>query len=142
MSSSAVVRTYPSKALIIFLLSVITLSIGICVGVYFIKEVLALKIVIWLFCSIFIVLSIVVLFGEALSYLSISEEKESLVIHKFLRKKIVKFSAIKSVENKDGYYVFMDKHKEFYRIGTNASGVNALMIDLEKRGIKIKWQRF
>lgn len=142
MSSSGVVRTYPSKVLIIFLLSVITLSIGICVGIYFIKDVLALKIVIWLFCSIFIVLSIVVLFGEALSYLSISEEKESLVIHKFLRKKIVKFSAIKSVENKDGYYVFMDKRKEFYRIGTNANGVNALMIDLEKRGIKIKWQRF
>ena len=64
------------------------------------------------------------------------------MIHKFPRKKIVKFNAIKSVENKDGYYVFMEKHKEFYRIGTNANGVNALMLFLEKRGIKIKWQRF
>ena len=106
------------------------------------KDVLALKIVIWLFCSIFIVLSSIVLFGEALVYLSISEEKGVLEIHKVLGKRTIKFDAIKSVENKDGYYVFMEKHKEFYRIGTDASGVNALMVFLEKRGIKIKWQRF
>ena len=142
MKSSGTIRTYPSKALITFLSVVITLSFGVSVGVYFIKDVLALKIVIWLFCLIFIVLSFVVLFGEALTYLSISEEKETLVVHKFLGKRSIKFDAIKSVENKDGYYVFMEKHKEFYRIGTSASGVNNLMLDLEKRGIKIKWQRF
>lgn len=81
------------------------------------------------------------LFGEALTYLSISEEKETLVVHKFLGKRSIKFDAIKSVENKDGYYVFFGKNREFYRIGTSTNGVNALMVFLEKRGIKIKWQR-
>lgn len=142
MNKSNVIRTYPSKPLIIFLSAVIVLSLGISVGIYFLKDVLALKIFIWLLCLIFIVLSMIVLFGEALTYLSISEEKEALEVHKFIGKRTIKFNAIKSVESKDGYYVFMEKHKEFYRIGTNANGVNALMLFLEKRGIKIKWQRF
>ena len=141
MSESGVTRTYRSKALIIFLGVVIIASLAISVGVYFIKDVLALKIVIWLFCLVFFVLSIVVLLGEALVYISVSEEDEALVVHKFLRKRVVKFNEIKSVENNDGYYVFKGKSKEIYRIGTDTKGVNALIIYLEKRGIKIKWQR-
>ena len=141
MSLNEEVRTYRSRPLIIFLIVVIFASLAISVGIYFLKDVLALKIVIWTFCLIFFVLSLIVLLGEALVYLSISEEDEALVIHKFLRKKIVKFNEIKRVENKDGYYVFLGKNREFYRIGTSANGVNALMVSLEKRGIKIRWQR-
>ena len=134
-----IIRTYPSKGLIIFLSVVILLSLATCVGVYFLVDTLALKIVIWIFCAIFFVLSIIVLINEAILYLSVSKNEDYLVLHKFLRNKKIKFNELSNVENHDGYYVFLKGEKEIYRIGTSVNGINPLIVELERRGIKIKW---
>ena len=134
-----IIRTYPSRGLIIFLSVVIIMSLGTSVGVYFLVDTLALKIVIWIFCAIFFVLSIIVLINEAILYLSVSKNEDCLVLHKFLRNKKIKFSELTSVENKEGYYVFLHGEKEIHRIGTSVNGISPLMVELERRGIKIKW---
>ena len=134
-----IIRTYPSRGLIIFLSVVIIMSLGTSIGVYFLVDTLALKIVIWIFCAIFFVLSIIVLINEAILYLSVSKNEDCLVLHKFLRNKKIKFSELTSVENKEGYYVFLHGEKEIHRIGTSVNGISPLMVELERRGIKIKW---
>ena len=136
------IRTYPSKGLVLFLSAVIILSLAISTGVYFIKDSLALKIVIWIFCLVFFVLSLIVLLNEAVIYLSISKENDCLVIHKFLRSKKIYFNELSRIENKDGYYVFLKGKNEVHRIGTSVNGINPLIVALEKRGIKIEWQKF
>ena len=115
------------------------MSFGTSIGVYFLVDTLALKIVIWIFCAIFFVLSIIVLINEAILYLSVSKNEDCLVLHKFLRNKKIKFSELTSVENKEGYYVFLHGEKEIHRIGTSVNGISPLMVELERRGIKIKW---
>ncbi len=131
-------RTYPSKGLIIFYLSVSVISLLAAVGTFFLIDNLALKIVLWIFLAIFFVLSLIVLLFEAINYLSFNQEEEFLVIHKLIKKK-VPLSELSRIENKDGFYVFLKGKKEIYRIGTEVTGVSALIVALEKRGIKIKW---
>ncbi len=131
-------RTYPSKGLIIFYLSVSVISLLAAVGTFFLIDNLALKIVLWIFLAIFFVLSLIVLLFEAINYLSFNQEEEFLVIHKLIKKK-VPLSELSRIENKDGFYVFLKGKKEIYRIGTEVTGVSTLIVALEKRGIKIKW---
>ena len=133
------IRTYQPKGLIIFLLAVIFLSLAISVANGFLVDNLALKIVIWIFCSIFFVLCLVVLVFEAINYLSLDEEKELLIIHRFLNKQKVPLNEISRIENNNGFYVFLKGKKEIYRIGTEVTGASPLIVKLEKRGIKIKW---
>ena len=133
------IRTYQPKGLIIFLLVVIGLSLVIGVINGFLVDNLALKIVIWIFCSIFFVLCLVVLIFEAINYLSLDEEKEQLIIHRFLSKQKVPLTEISRIENNNGFYVFLKGKKEIYRIGTEVTGASTLIVRLEKRGTKIKW---
>ena len=134
-----IIRTYPSKALIIFLASVIVLSAGIVVGAFFLIDNLALKIVLSIFCAIFFVLSLIVLFNEALNYISLDKQKRVVCIHKFLRKTSVPLNELSRIENIEGFYVFRTGEKELYRLGTNVTGVNELIVQLERCGINIKW---
>ncbi len=127
-------RTYPSKGLIIFYLSVSVISLLAAVGTFFLIDNLALKIVLWIFLAIFFVLSLIVLLFEAINYLSFNQEEEFLVIHKLIKKK-VPLSELSRIENKDGFYVFLKGKKEIYRIGTEVTGVSTLIDDFEKRGI-------
>ena len=134
-----IIRTYPSKALIIFLASVIVLSAGVVVGAFFLIDNLALKIVLSIFCAIFFVLSLIVLFNEALNYISLDKQKRVVCIHKFLRKISVPLNELSRIENIEGFYVFRTGEKELYRLGTNVTGVNELIVQLERCGINIKW---
>ena len=133
------IRTYPSKGLIIFLSVVIVVSLLMSVANYFLVDVLALKIVLWIFFVIFFVLSLVVLLNEAIIYLSFNEDNKELVIHKFIIKKKIPLKEISRIDNNNGFYVFLKEDQEIYRVGTQVTGVNILIVKLEKCGIKIKW---
>ena len=132
-------RTYPPKGLIIFLSVVIIFSILMSVGVFFLIDNLALKIVLWIFFGIFLILCLVVLLFEAINYLSLDETNNLLIIHKFLHQQKIPLTDISRIENSKGFYVISKGHKEIYRIGTEVNGVSTLIVVLEKRGIKIKW---
>ena len=132
-------RTYPPKGLIIFLSVVIIFSILMSVGVFFLIDNLALKIVLWIFFGIFLILCLVVLLFEAINYLSLDETNNLLIIHKFLHQQKIPLTDISRIENNNGFYVISKGHKEVYRIGTEVNGVSTLIVVLEKRGIKIKW---
>ena len=139
-NDSDIIRTYPSKGLIIFLVVVIVASAGISVGTYFLlKDSLALQIILWIMCVIFFVLSIIVLLKEAIVYVSLDETKEELTIHTFPLKKRYPLNEITKVENTDGYYVFRKGKQEIYRVGTNVTNINSLIVYLERWGINIKW---
>lgn len=138
-SGETIYRTYPSKGLILFLSGVIFFAALIIVGVMFLVDNLALKIVLTIFCAIFIVLSLIVLLVEAINYLSLDEDNQALIIHKFIIKKKIPLNEISRIENKDGFYIFMKGKKELYRIGVNVTGANTLIVQLERCGINIKW---
>ena len=140
-SAQSDIRTYPSKGLIIFLLIVIAFSIGAIVltALLLLKDNLALSIILWLFCGVFLVLSLIVLLFEAINYLSLDENNKQLIIHKFLIKKKIPANEISGIENNEGFYIFHQGKKELYRIGTQVQGANTLIVKLERWGIKIKW---
>jgi len=139
MKSNNEYRTYPSKGLILFLSGVIFFAALIIVGVAFLVDNLALKIVLIIFSSIFIILSLIVLLNEAVNYLSLDEVNHSLIIHKLIIKKKIPLNEISRIENKEGFYIISKGKKELYRIGTNVTGVNTLIVQLERCGINIKW---
>lgn len=139
MKSNNEYRTYPSKGLILFLSGVIFFAALIIVGVAFLVDNLALKIVLIIFSSIFIILSLIVLTNEAVNYLSLDEVNHSLIIHKLIIKKKIPLNEISRIENKEGFYIISKGKKELYRIGTNVTGVNTLIVQLERCGINIKW---
>ena len=139
MKSNNEYRTYPSKGLILFLSGVIFFAALIIVGVAFLVDNLALKIVLIIFSSIFIILSLIVLLNEAVNYLSLDEVNHSLIIHKLIIKKKIPLNEISRIENKEGFYIISKGKKELYRVGTNVTGVNALIVQLERCGINIKW---
>ena len=104
-SAQSDIRTYPSKGLIIFLLIVIAFSIGAIVltALLLLKDNLALSIILWLFCGVFLVLSLIVLLFEAINYLSLDENNKQLIIHKFLIKKKIPANEISGIENNEGF---------------------------------------
>ncbi len=140
MKKNNVIRTYPIKGLVIFLIGVVICSALIAVGNYFLlQDNLALQITVYIFCGIFFILSLIVLLKEALIYLYYEDETKSLVINNFIFKKKIPLTELSRIESKDGFYIFYKGKKELYRIGVERNGVGALMIALEKNGATIKW---
>lgn len=135
-----IIRTYPVKGLVIFLSIVIGVCLLVGVGNYFlIKDILALQIVIWIFCGVFLILSLIVLLKEAIVYIYFDEKAKEIVIQDFLHKKKIRLDELRRVEVKDGFYIFFKGNKEFYRMGTERTGANNLVVALEKNGANIKW---
>ena len=139
MKNNNEIRTYPSKGLIIFLSGVIAFAAIIIVLVAFLVDNLALKIILIIFCAIFVILSLIVLLFEGVNYLSLDETNKELIIHKFLSKKKILLTDVSRIETQEGFYIFFKGSKELYRIGVNTDGVNTLIVHLERCGIKIKW---
>jgi hypothetical protein len=137
--SKSVIRTYPLKGLSIFLSVVIVLSIGLSIGIVFIEDLLALRIVIWVFSGIFAITSIVVLLKEAIIYLSFDEESEVLTSHEFIIRRKIPLTKISRIEVKDGFYVFYSGKQKIYTLGADRPNANELALALERHKIKIKW---
>lgn len=134
------VRTYPVKGLVIFLSIVIGVSAAFAVANFFLlKDMLAFQIIIWILCAFFIVVSLIVLLKEALTYLYFDDENKVVVIHEVFSHKKIPLDNLKCIENKDGFYIFYQGKKEVYRIGTERLGADKLMVVLEKNGANIKW---
>ncbi len=134
-----VLRTYPIKGLVIFLSIVIAVCVALAVTMIIIPEVLALKIVFWVISVVFGVLSLIVLLKEAIVYVSLDDEKDLVIIHEFLIKRKVPLKELSCIENKDGFYVFYQKGKKIYSLGTDRKGANEFILALEAREIKIRW---
>ena len=134
MKDSNDIRTYPSKGLILFLSGVILFGALCIVGTVFLVDNMALKIVLIVFCAIFIVLSLIVLLMEAINYLSLDETNQQLVVHKFIVQKKIPLTKVSRVEVKD-----QNGQKELHRTGVDVVGANTLIVHLERCGIKIKW---
>ena len=139
MKQNDEIRTYPSKGLILFLSGVILFAALSIVGLIFLVDNMALKIVLIIFCAIFIVLSLIVLLMEGINYLSIDEDNKQLIIHRFMIKKKIPLNEISRIENSEGFYIFSKGKKELYRVGVNVNGANTLVVRLERWGIKIQW---
>ena len=139
MKQNDEIRTYASKGLILFLSGVILFAALIIVGSIFLVDNMALKIILIIFCAIFIVLSLIVLLLEGVNYLSLDETNNELVVHKFIVKKKIPLTEISRIDNNEGFYIFSKGKKELYRIGVNVTGANTLIVRLERCGIKIQW---
>ena len=86
------IRTYPIKSLTIFLSIAFIVSVGMIVLFslpFMAKEQWIIRILIWVFCSIFALASGIVLFNQLFYYVEVKEDV--FIKHEFLIKKKVKF---------------------------------------------------
>ena len=107
------IRTYPIKSLTIFLFICFVVSVGMIVlfALPFMKnELWVIKILVWVFCGMFAIASLIVLCNQLFFYIEVNSEY--FVKHIFFLKKKIKLTEIKRIKNNDGFYeVYQNNHK-------------------------------
>lgn len=127
-------RTQPIKGLCIFLLIAILLSLGVMI--YFIiafnEELLIFKILIFIFCPMFIILGAIALCDQLFHYVEIEGEK--VINHVMWNKHTLKISHIDKIEICDGIYTIYGKGRKFATFPSQIKGSNEIIICLERHG--------
>ena len=134
------IRTYPIKSLTIFLAICFAISTAMVVLFslpFMQKEIWVIKILVWVFCGIFAVASLIVLIYQIFFYV---EVREGVFIKHFLfGKKSIPFNKIDKVLNNDGFYIiYSNGKKEASFVGNTKEG-QEIIVFLERMHVKIEW---
>ncbi len=134
------IRTYPIKSLTIFLAICFVASTAMVVLFslpFMQKEIWVIKILVWVFCGIFAVASLIVLIYQLFFYV---EVREGVFIKHFLfGKKSIPFNKIDKVLNNDGFYIiYSNGKKEASFVGNTKEG-QEIIVFLERMHVKIEW---
>lgn len=134
------IRTYPIKSLTIFLAICFVVSTAMVVLFslpFMQKEIWVIKILVWVFCGIFAVASLIVLIYQLFFYV---EVREGVFIKHFLfGKKSIPFNKIDKVLNNDGFYIiYSNGKKEASFVGNTKEG-QEIIVFLERMHVKIEW---
>ena len=134
------IRTYPIKPLTIFLAICFVVSAGLltlfCLPFMW-NELLVIRILIYFFCGVFTIASLIVLIYQIFFYVSI--EDELFVRHYLFGKSSVKISNIDEILNRDGFYIVVVKGKRFATFATNTKEASQIVVYLEKYHVNINW---
>lgn len=134
------IRTYPIKSLTIFLSICFVVSVGMIVLFslpFMAKEQWIIRILIWVFCSIFALASGIVLFNQLFYYVEVKEDV--FIKHEFLIKKKVKFQNIQRIKNVDGFYEIYVNNRRFASFTANTFEAQQMIVYMEKNKVKIDW---
>lgn len=133
-------RTYPIKSLTIFLAIcfVVSTTMIVLFALPFMKnEQWVIRILIWVFCGIFAVASLIVLCNQLFFYI---EVKDSYFIkHIFFFKKKISIKDITKIKNKDGFYDVMKNGVRFASFASNTQQAQQIIVFLERNGVKVEW---
>lgn len=133
------IRTYPVKGLTIFMGVVFLGSLAMIILMAFLfDELLVIRILVWVVCGLFVILSSIILSIQLFHYFVIDGDfliKKGLFISKRIR--IKKISRIRV---KDDTYFIYDEDNLFGEIPTFIGGAQEVILYLEKSGVKIDWR--
>ncbi len=131
-------RTHPSKGFVIALTVVLLGSIGATIGIIFVNEALWFKIFIYVFTTIFIIGSSILLIDQLTHYVEIKDGY--FIKHLLFKKTKVKIEDIEKIENnKKGFYeVYVNNKKLTYFLSDTEDGKNIIRY-LDSQKVNIKW---
>ena len=133
-------RTYPIKSLTIFLTVCFVVSVAMIVlfSLPFMKsEQWVIRILIWVFCGIFAVASLIVLCNQLFFYIEVKDGY--FIKHIFFFKKKILLKNITKIKNKDGFYDVMVNGNKFASFAGNTQQAQQIIVFLERNGVKIDW---
>lgn len=136
--SKPLIRTYPIKSLTIFLAISFVVSFSLLILFIFLtKEAFVIRLLIFVFCSLFSFASGFMLVNQLCFYISVDET--SFRKHHIFGKVVIPFNKIDKITNKDGFYTVYAKGKKLATFTTNTKESQEIIIFLEKKGVKIEW---
>ena len=132
------IRTYPIRNLVIFLAISFATSLAMVILFIFLnKELMVVRILVWIFCGVFTIASAIVLVYQLFFYVEVRDDK--FIKHVPFGRFVIPLSKIKYIRNQDGFYTVFVKDKPWASFSTNTKEGQQMIIYLEKRGVKINW---
>ena len=132
------IRTYPIKSLTIFLSICFVVSLAMVILFIFLKnEEWVIRILVFIFCSLFAVASAIVLVQQTMFYVAVDDE----YFYKYvmLTPNKIPLSKIQKIANRDGFYDIYVNNKKIASFVGNTKEGEQIIIFLERKGIKIDW---
>ena len=132
------IRTYPIKPLVIFLAICFVVSLTMDILFIFLtKEEWVIRILIWIFCTLFAVASAIVLVYQLMFYVAVDEDYFYKYV--FLTPHKIPLSKIDKIVNRDGFYeIYVNGRKTSSFVGNTNEG-QQMIVFLERKGVKIDW---
>ena len=133
-----VLRTYPIKSFTIFLSIAFVVSLTLLILFIFLQnEPLVIRIMIYIFCSLFVFASGFMLCNQLFFYIGVTED--SVIRHVMFGRYIIPFKKISRLKSKDGFYVIYVGDQKMCTFPTNTKEAAEIIVYLEKKGVKIDW---
>ena len=134
------IRTYPIKSLTIFLAIAFVVSTAMVVVFalpFMNSEMWVIRILVWVFCGIFAIASLIVLVYQLFFYVEI--KNECFYKHFLFGYKKIPIKEIERIRNIDGfYYIYVNNRKIAY-FAANTKESQEMIVYLEKAHVKIDW---
>ena len=113
-------------------------SLGAIIGFIFYKdEWILIRVLIWIFCSIFLVASGIILVQQLTCYIEVTDEY--LIKHFLLAKTKIPFKKINRIINQNGFYdIYVDNKKIAY-FSADTKEAQEIILFLEKKQVRIDW---
>ncbi len=138
MNKNLRIRTYPIKPLVIFLSICFVVSLAMVILFAFLdKEEWVIRILIFIFCSLFIVASAIVLIYQLMFFVAVDDE--NFYRYAFLTPNRVPFNKIDKIINRDGFYEVIVNNKKIATFAGNTKEGQEIVVFMERKGVKIDW---
>ena len=113
-------------------------SLGAIIGFAFFKdEWILIRILIWIFCSIFVVASGIILVQQLTCYVEVTDEY--FIKHFLLAKTRIPYSKISRIINQNGFYDIYVENRKFASFTADTKEGQEIILFLEKKQIRIDW---
>ena len=134
------IRTYPIKPLVIFLsiCFVVSTAMVVVFAMPFMKnELWVIRILVWVFCGIFSIASLIVLVYQLFFYVEVRDNY--FIKHFLFGKKKIALSNIDRVTNNDGLYIIYSNNKREASFAGNTKEGQEIIVFLERMHVRIDW---
>ena len=132
------IRTYPIKSLTIFLSICFVVSTAMIVLFALLKnEEWVIRILVFIFCSLFAVASLIVLIYQTMFYVAVDEEY--FYKYAFLTPNKIPLKTIQKVVNRDGFYDIYVNNRKIASFAGNTVQGQQIIVFLERKGVRIDW---
>ena len=98
---------------------------------------LLIRILVFIFCGLFVFASGFMLCNQVFFYIGVDEE--NLYKHVMFGKHTIPLKKIDRIVNADDFYTVYVKNKKLVSFATNTKESAEIIVFLEKKGVKIEW---
>lgn len=127
------IRTRPIKGLVIFDTIGVLVSLAAFIWFIIFDELLIFRILIFVFCPIFIIAGTLSLIDQLFHYLEVKGDR--LHNHILWIDKSIKIEAIEKLELKNGMFYIYHRDKKFASMPSHLAGADKIIIALERHNV-------